>query len=361
MKITENFRIIGAIASKDLIDAMKNKLVQGVLVGVAFLMLSSQALPILVGLKNQSSAFFLDQGKSNLIKDIVRHRELKIYSRESLSELYSSVSLSPEPVLGIIIPSDFDDQVQSGDKIKLQAVYANWVQTDDQAELTSYFDEQLSLRVGLPIEISNDGDLAYPPVDGLGYPMMIALGVVLGVMTVGLILTPYLIVDEKEAHTIDALLLSPAGTIQILIGKSLVGLFYSLTASSMIFAFSWRWVTHWDVIIIAVLAGGLFAVSLGLLVGTIIELPANVNIIVALILAGFLLPMYFWTSMASKLSPLLNSIISALPTIAMYKLVRISFTEVINVSQVLINGTILISWIIVMLILVGWRIHLLDR
>jgi ABC-2 type transport system permease protein len=361
MKITESFRIIWAIAAKDIIDAIKNKIVQGVLIGVAFLMLSSQALPILVSFKNHSSAYFWDQGKSNLIKDIVRRRELELHSRESLSDLISSVSQSPEPVLGIIIPSNFDELVQSEDKIKLQAVYANWIKTDDQAKLKSYFDEQLSLMVGIPIEIMVDGELAFPPVDGLGYPMMIAFGVVLGVMTVGLILTPYLIVDEKEAHTLDALLISPAGTIQILIGKALVGLFYSLTASLMIFAFSWRWITHWDIMIIAILVGGLCAVSFGLLVGTIIESPANVNIVVALILAGFLMPMYFWTSLASKLSPVLNSIMTALPTIAMYKLVRISFTEVINVSQVLINGTILISWIIVMLILVGWRIHLLDR
>ncbi|MCP4296638.1 MAG: hypothetical protein GY786_13620 [Proteobacteria bacterium] len=52
--------------------------------------------------------------------------------------------------------------------------------------------------------------------------MMIAFGMVLGVMTVGLILTPYLIVDEKESHTLEALLISPARTSHVLIGKSLV-------------------------------------------------------------------------------------------------------------------------------------------
>jgi ABC-2 type transport system permease protein len=361
MKINENFRIIWAIASKDIIDAIKNKIVQGVLIGVAFLMLSSQALPILIGLKNQSSAYFWDQGKSNAIQDIVRNRELNLHSRDSRSDLYSSVSQSPEPVLGIVIPSNFDEQVQSREKIKLQAVYANWVDQVDQAELKTYFDEQLSLKIGLPIEVNSDGDLAYPPVDGLGYPMMIAFGVVLGVMTVGLLLTPYLIVDEKETHTIDTLLISPARTFQILIGKSLVGLFYSLTASLVIFVFSWRWITHWDIMIMAIVFGGLCAVSFGLLIGAIIESPANVNIVVALILAVFLMPMYFWTSLASKLSPVLNSLMLTLPTIAMYRLVRISFTEAFNGSQIWINGAILISWIIVMLTLVGWRIRLLDR
>jgi ABC-2 type transport system permease protein len=361
MKILENFRIIWAIAYKDIVDAIKNKIFQGVLVGVAFLMLSSQALPMLYRFKNQPNIYFWDQGKSKTLRDIVHNRELNLRARDGISDLYSSVSQSPEPVLGVIIPSNFDEQVQTGEKITLQAVYANWVQTNDQEDLKSYFNEHMSLRIGVPIEINREGTITYPPEGGLGYPMMIALGVVLGVMTVGLILTPYLIVDEKEAHTIDALLISPAGTVQILIGKSLVGLFYSVTASLMIFAFSWRWVTHWDVMIIAVLAGGLFAVSFGLLIGTVIESPANVNIVTALILAGFLLPMYFWTSLASKISPLLNLIISTLPTIAMYKLVRISFTEIFSRNQFWINGTILFSWIFVMLTLVGWRIRLLDR
>jgi hypothetical protein len=73
-----------------------------------------------------------------------------------------------------------------------------------------------------------------------------------------------------------------------------------------------------------------------------------------------LLPLYFWTSFASKISPSFNFIISAFPSIAMYKIVRISFTEIFSASQIWINGTILLSWIFVILILVGWRIHLLT-
>jgi len=361
MKYKENLRIIWAITAKDITDAIKNKIVQGVLIGVAFMMLSSQALPLLIGLKDESTAFFWDQGKSVSIKEIVRSRELDFHPRDSLSDLYFAVSQSAEPVLGILIPSDFDEKVEAGKKIQLQANYAYWVQPETVGDLQSHFDEQLSVRTGVPIEINTVGDLLYPPAEGLGYPMMIAFGVVLGVMTVGLLLTPYLIVDEKEAYTLEALLISPARTIHLLIGKSLVGLFYSLTASLLIFVFSWRWVVHWDLMMIAVLLGGLSAVSIGLLIGIFFDSPTNVNMVVALLLAGLLMPMYLWTSLASKLSPFLQSIMAALPSLAMYKLVRLSFAEVTGENAVLINIAILLSWILVMLGLVGWRIRRLDR
>jgi len=191
--------------------------------------------------------------------------------------------------------------------------------------------------------------------------MMIAFGVVLGVMTIGLLLTPYLIVDEKESHTLDALLISPASTTHLLIGKSLVGLFYSLTASLMIFALSWRWIVHWDVMILAIILGGLCSVSIGLLMGALFETPTTVNMFSGLLIAVFLMPMYLWTSLAPKLSPFLQLLFEALPSIAMYKIVRQSFTEIPGLNVIWINVAILLAWMLAMLGLVAWRIRRLDR
>jgi len=140
-----------------------------------------------------------------------------------------------------------------------------------------------------------------------------------------------------------------------------VGLFYSLTASSLIFILSWRWIVHWDIIILAIILGGLSAVSVGLFVGTIFDTPTNVNMFVGLLLAVFLMPMYLWTSLAPKLSPFVQSAISALPSIAMYKLVRQSFTETPTLGALGVNTIILLAWILVVLGGVGWRIRRLDR
>jgi ABC-2 type transport system permease protein len=361
MKLNQNLRIVWAITVKDITDAVKNKIVQGVLIGVVFMMFSSQAISILMGLKDEPRAYFWDQGNSVLIKEIVRSRELDLHPQDNLSELLLAVSQSAEPVLGIVIPSDFDEQVGSSSETKLPAYYAGSAKSEQIVELRSFFEEQLSIRTTMDLKIMIFDEAQYPPAEGLGYPMMIAFGLVLGVMTIGLLLTPYLIVDEKDTHTLDALLVSPAGMIHVLVGKSLAGLFYSISGSLLIFLFSWRWVVHWDLITVAVILGGLSAVSIGLFVGGIFESTTNVNAVIALLLAGLLLPMYFWTSLITRLHPLVQSVLAGLPSLAMYKLVRLSFAEFASVNTVWMNIAILFSWVIIIFGLVGWRIRRLDR
>lgn len=361
MKLRENLRIIWAITAKDITDAIKNKIVQGVLIGVAFLMISSQALSLLVGLKDEPTAHFWDQGKSIVSKEVLRSRELNFHPRDDLADLQDAVSQAAEVVIGLVIPEDFDARVAAGTDIELQAYYAHWPKPAAIIEVVTYFEENLSRMTGTNIRIEHTGNKVYPPAHGLGYPMMVAFGMILGVMTVGLILTPYLIVDEKEAHTLDALLISPARTIHLLISKSLVGLFYSLLASSLIFILSWRWIVHWDIILLAIIFGGLSAVSIGLLVGIFFDTPTNINVFVSLLLAVLLMPMYLWTSLAPKLSPFIQMLFEGLPSIAMYKLVRLSFTEVASLNMMGVNIAILLAWILVMLGLVAWRIRRLDH
>ena len=47
-KFTQGLRLVLAIARKDIVDAIQNKTILGVLIGVGFMMLSSQALSLLV-------------------------------------------------------------------------------------------------------------------------------------------------------------------------------------------------------------------------------------------------------------------------------------------------------------------------
>lgn len=361
MKLEENFRIIFAIAAKDIFDAIKNKMVQGIMIGVAFLMLSSQALSFLLGLKNEPTIHIWDQNKSAIVRKIVRSRELNIHAKSELSDLQETVSQSAAPVLGIVIPADFDELVDRRETIRLQSYRSHWTKPDVVGEVASFFEENLSRLTQTAIEIDIDENPLYPPAEGSGYPMMIALGVVMGVMTIGLILTPYLIADERETHTLDALIISPARITHLLVGKSIAGLFYSLTASLIIFLFSWRWVVHSEIMFLAVFLGGLCAVSIGLLVGALVENPTTVNMISGLMIGGLIMPTYFWTSMAPKLPPFVKQIFEILPSIAMYKIVRQSSTEIFSGNIIVINVAILVVWSFVMLGLVSWRIRLMDR
>jgi len=43
-------------------------------------------------------------------------------------------------------------------------------------------------------------------------------------------------VEEKEKHTMEALLVSPASYSQIVLGKTIAGIFYCLTAAAVVWS-----------------------------------------------------------------------------------------------------------------------------
>ena len=63
---------------------------------------------------------------------------------------------------------------------------------------------------------------------------MISLSLAVVIITIGIILVPFLMIEEKENHTIEALMVSPAIYSQIVIGKAIAGTFYCLVAAAIV-------------------------------------------------------------------------------------------------------------------------------
>ena len=357
----ESARIIWAIASKDIVDAIKNKLVLGILIGIGFMMLSSQALPLLLKNNSEPRAFFYDEGKSALIKEIVRSRDLDFFPSDSLQDLRVAVGASAVPVLGLVIPANFDELVEDNSPIELEGVSIHWAKPSEVAALITHFESELSSRTGQSVRIRMAQEQIYPDSQSLGFTVMIVTGLVIGVMSLGLILVPVLVMDEKENHTLEALLISPAKTYHLLIGKSLVGIFYSLLAALVMFAFTWHWIVQWDIVILAVVLGSMCAVALGLLLGSAFENFATVNMWVGGIIMVMMIPVFLWTSIVDKLSSPVKLLFQALPSLAMSKMVTFSFSDQFPLKELFTNSVVMILFIIVILSLVGWRIRRMDR
>ncbi len=354
-------RMIWAIARKDIVEAIQNKTILGILIGVGFMMISTQALSLLVRWQRQPPIVILDQGTSTTIRELVRSRTFRIRLADSQDDLSNLVSQSSEPVLGLVIPANLDDLVDGNDPLELQGFYLHWVKPSKVTALVVYFEEKLSLFFGLPIRIQTVDNLVYPKVDALGYSTMISAGLVLGVFTIGLIMVPILLIEEKETRTLDALLLSPVRIHHLLIGKSLAGLFYATSASVMIFVFSAHWIVHWWVVILAVLLGAFCAVITGLLIGAIFDNITSVNLWTGLIIAFFLLPVFLWSSIAPNLPEFLQTILKFLPSLAMSEMVSLSLVETITFDQVLPNIIAMGAFTLLIFSLVAWNIRRIDR
>ena len=200
----------------------------------------------------------------------------------------------------------------------------------------------------------------YPRPAAEGFTGMAAGVIAMVTVIVGVFLVPYLLVDEKETRTMDALLVSPASIGQVVFGKAIAGTFYCLAATAVALAFNQALVVNWGLAVLATLCGTLFAVAVGLLIGSLFDLPPHVNAAGAVVL-GVLLMSAFLADFASNWPALLRTLISWLPSVALVKVLRISFSNVVPVQQVLLNLMATIAPAVVLLAIVVWRIRRLDR
>ncbi len=117
--------------------------------------------------------------------------------------------------------------------------------------------------------------MLYPAVDTGGQLSMTSLMIVIVILTIGMALVPLLFIEEKEAHTFEALLVSPASLGQVVAGKAVAGGFYCLIAAVVALLLNRYLFVHWGVALLAVLLGAAFAVALGLVVGYLSDTPAT--------------------------------------------------------------------------------------
>ena len=359
--IKDHLRIVLAIAAKDIRDAIQNKLILGILIGITFIMLSSQALPLLLRANAQPQAFFLDPSRTSTLKDLSRDPSLHFTPVNSLAELKKAVGSASIPVLGLAFSEDLEISLATNTSLEIPAYRIYWASGDDLAHLVTYFEEVLSLHTGRVVHIEIVPEPVYPPAEGLGFTSMITTGFILGVMSLGLIMAPLLLVEEMENHTLEAILVSPASNTHLVAGKALAGLFYALVASVVMFAFSWRWIVHWEIAIPAVILGATSSVAVGLLIGAISNSPSGVNLWSGMAIVLFLVPVFLWTSVAPKFSPVFRVALQAIPSIALSNLLHLSFSREPALQEValLLGGMAVFT--VVMLGLVEVRVKKISR
>jgi len=359
---SESARIIWAIALKDIIDAIKNRTTVTIILGTALLMLSSQALPFLLQFQDLPKAYAYDPGESANIEALADERSaFRVYRLPSSQAVMNDLVEAPDVRLGLVIPVDFDQLVKSGEQIEIQGFIVHWASQDQVNELVPFFESQFSEQVGVQVKIQMEGNTVYPQPDSGGFLTMISLALVLVIITLGIILAPFLIIEEKETHTIEALLVSPASYTQVVTGKAIAGLFYCLAAAAVVLLINHGLITHWSIVLLTVICGSLFAVSLGLFIGTLFDNPTNMNMWGGLLIAVLMVPMFLSTIVGPDFPPVIQAMLPWLPSVAMVNLMRLSLSENIFPLPILLNLGILTGFTLLLLGLVVWRMRQMDK
>jgi ABC-2 type transport system permease protein len=356
----EAFGIIWAIAVKDIVDAIRNRTTISVIIGVALLMLSTLAMPLITRLSDVHQVTIYDAGASRIVAELKRNPEIRLLRATSHQELERLLGKSSGSMLGLALPPDFDLALEAGQALELDGFFAHWVGDKDAARERAFFEAQLLALSDQPVRIKIDNHAVYPGPDADGQPFLASLSLVVIIIIISGVLVPYLIMEEKESKTMDALLVSPASANQVIIGKAIAGMVYGLTAAAVVFAFNRVVVVHWGWSILVAVCGTLFAVALGLLLGSIFDNPQNMGLWMGVIFMILLLPMMLGTS-ALDLPALLDSIVPWIPSVALSRAFRIAFSGSVPLDQILLRLGYVLGCATVLLTGVVWVVRRADR
>ncbi|MGC9350102.1 MAG: ABC transporter permease [Anaerolineae bacterium] len=362
--MASDLRIIAAVALKDIGDAVRNRTTLSIMLGSAVLMLSSMALPLLIRLNAEPTAVVYDPGRTTLIRALTSREEFQLGIVDSLEEMEEAVGSSAELRLGLVIPEGFAAASAEGDGdevLEIEGYLPHWADPAKAAELTSFFEEQLAEASWRDIEIDVTGGEVYPTPATFGQHTMIAHTLAIVVLTVGLALVPGLLIEEKESHTLEALLVSPARYGHIVLSKGITGLFYSGIAVLVIYAVNAKWFVHGWAFLLAVGLGSLFAVTVGLLLGALIENPSSVGLWTAAVLIVLMVPAFVGSLVSDAAPTAIRTAIRAIPTSGFSELITLSTLRAVEPADWIWPALHLGISIAAAAGLLGWRVARLER
>jgi ABC-2 type transport system permease protein len=109
---------------------------------------------------------------------------------------------------------------------------------------------------------------------------------------VGAMVVPLLLVEEKEKRTLDFLLASPASLKEIVAGKALTGVVYTVLIAGLLLFINRQLVGNWFLTLLSILLGLLFVVGVGLFMGTLLNNTMQVNTWASSVLIVLLMPSF---------------------------------------------------------------------
>ena len=356
--IRDSMNIIWTIASKDIIDALKNRVIISMLIMLSIILLVPKMLPLIFE-QPQMVLPVYDLSDSPLVAELNNTPDILVQKLRSEEELASALCGAVYPEIGLQIPTDFDGSYAAGEPVEFQG-YVCWGKRHQVSELQPKLEGMISQSLGQSVIIHIEGNIVYPPMDGVLLFSLATLNSVLMILMMGIFLVPSLLFEEKETRTLQALLVSPASIGQVVIGKALAGLFYILVTAVMIFSISWTDVIHWNMVLLFVICGGFFSVAVGLVLGSFYEKSQDtVGWMTALLL--LLIGTIIVNMLGTDLPVLVEKILPWVPSVGLAEICHAAFSEIIPVTRVLIDMLIVISVSLLLYALVIWKVRRSDR
>lgn len=360
-KITNGLHIVWTIALKDIADAVTNSKIQSLIIGMGVVLLMPYLMSLAIDLPYTYMAVY-DQGNSQLLEAMRKSPDVqgrRVDSIQELEQTVTQVGFGLGVELGLVIPADFDQVLESGGQPNIDG-YVAWANRSTAHTMKSEAEQALTAILGQPVQINVEDHFVKPQPDLTGLSGMVSATMFMSVVFMGTLVVPHLMFEEKRTKTMDALLVSPASIGQIVVGKALAGSFYLLTASGVMFAVYRVGVTHWGIAILFAVCTALFAVGLGLTLGSFLESPREIGGWILLLVAVLIAPQYV-SILRVELPEFVHNLLLWTPQVALARIYQFSFAGAVPAGEIWLNLAIVLVSALPFYALVVWKARRSDR
>ncbi|MFN2223509.1 MAG: hypothetical protein ACK2UH_13210, partial [Candidatus Promineifilaceae bacterium] len=125
-----HLRLVWALASKDIVDALKNKTTLTTIVISLLMVLVYKAFPALTADGDALRVWLYAESPSTLVNELERSPLLALYPVDSRAELMQAFPHAESTELAIVIPDSAVAQQQAGQPITIEGYLMYWVNPD---------------------------------------------------------------------------------------------------------------------------------------------------------------------------------------------------------------------------------------
>lgn len=292
-----SMRIIGAITRKDIVDAIRNRYLLTALITPLFVALLFRVLLPGDGPRNLFTVVVHDAGNSSLVNELRNMPQMNVVAANSAEATASEVE-KRKATGGLVVPANFDADVTAGKQPELTIYVNNKKSVFEQSALRRLLDQQVQSLVKHPaparlVWIDVDKDTNETTRGGVGLAqMLLPLLLIMTLGMIGAMVVPLLLVEEKEKRTLDFLLSSPASLKEIVAGKALTGVAYTVVIAGLLLITNRQLVGNWLLTSLSILLGLVFVVSIGLFMGSLLTNVMQVNTWASSVLIVLLAPSF---------------------------------------------------------------------
>lgn len=277
-----NLGVIAAITRKDVIDAIRNRYLLTALMTPLFVAILFRVLLPSIDKSGLMTVVVHDSGNSTLITQMRKIPQIKVVDAGSVEATGSEVE-KRNAIGGLVVPTDFDSDVTAGKQPELKIYVNNKKTVFEQMGFRQLLDQQVRALVKTPeparltwIDVNKDASKK----SGRGLGLEQILLPLLLIMTLGMIgamVVPLLLVEEKEKRTLDFLLASPASLKEIIAGKALTGVGYTVLIAGLLLLVNRQLIGNWPLVVLTILLGLVFVVAVGVFLGSLLNNTMQVN------------------------------------------------------------------------------------